>query len=198
MAKENKQQKQSATKPTPPKQKTKSEAGNGFLKVMANIGGAVIAAIFLTVVFKHNEPDPQNPTEEPINRGYDWLLNTMLKGNLETIEKYPDLNAQQRLEMKWGGGEISYIFQIKNQTPETAVVLLPPKEVLLGVGFKNSHELPWLTYFVYPRKVVYENDTATSSLYAQADYLVSINGWGLDKLSAPIEQPQPFMILKLK
>lgn len=190
MAKENKRQKQNA-----PKQQS---SGTNFLKVIANIGGAIIAGIFLTIVFKHNEPDPQNPADQPLNRGYDWLLNIMLKGNLETIEKYPDLTTQQRYEMKWGGGEISYVFKVKNETPDSAVILFPPKKNLQDVGFKSVVDLPWATYFLYPRKVVYQDDSTKNPFYAQADYLISINGWGLDKSPTPVAQPQAFMILKLK
>lgn len=185
----------------PPKAgvKSASKADTGpskFTAVLMNIGGAVVAAIFLMVLFNHSEPDAQNP-EPAMNSGYDWLLNSMLKNNLETIDQHPDLTVQQRYEAKWGG-EISYFLQVKNKTPETAVVLLPPKAMLKESGFKSVVDLPWATYFLYPRKVVYEDDNGKDSLYAKADFLMSVNGWGLNKLNYTIEKPEGFMVLPLK
>ncbi|MBL7800449.1 MAG: hypothetical protein JNL95_06950 [Chitinophagales bacterium] len=169
--------------------KPETESSGKFMKVVANVGGAFVAGIFLMILFQHNE-ESQN--------GYDWLFNTMLANNLKTIEQHPDLNTQQKYEAKWGQGEITYVYKMKNETPESAVILLPPKKTFTDVGFKSAPDLPWITYFLYPRVVVYEDEKATNPNYAKANYLVSINGWGIDKVSPPIEKPEPFMILKLK
>jgi hypothetical protein len=63
-----------------PGQKNSGGSGGGFFKVMINFGGAVVAGIIVMMLFSSVS-------------GYDWLLNTMLKGNLETIEKYPNLTT---------------------------------------------------------------------------------------------------------
>ena len=167
-----------------PGQKTSEGNGGGFFKVMINLGGAAVAGIIIMMLFSSVS-------------GYDWLLNTMLKGNLETIEKYPDLTPQQRYEAKWGG-EINYLFQIKNSTPDSAIIILPPRETILEAGFKGLHELPHTTYFLYPRIVIYEDDKAKYPQYAKATYLVSVNGWGLDRFSPAVANPQPFMVLPLQ
>jgi len=167
-----------------PGQKTKEGSADGFFKVMINLGGAVVAGILVMMLFGSVS-------------GYDWLLNTMLKGNLETIEKYPNLTTQQLYEAKWGG-EINYLFQIKNSTPDSAIIILPPRKALLDAGFKGIHELPHTTYFLYPRTVIYEDDKDKYPQYAKANYLVSVNGWGLDKFSSPVANPQPFMVLPLQ
>lgn len=176
-------------KPQPKSTKTNSQNSSGnFMKVVANVGGGIIAGIFLMILFQHDEAS-QN--------GYDWLLNTMLINNLKTIEQYPNLNTQQKYEAKWGGSEISYVYRIKNETPDTSIILLPPKKTIAEVGFKSTVDLPWITYFLYPRKVVYEDEKATNPNYAKANYLVSLNGWGLERSKTLIEKPEAFMILKL-
>jgi hypothetical protein len=58
-------------------------------------------------------------------------------------------------------------------------------------------DLPWITYFLYPRRMVYEDDKGKSPLYAQATYVVSINGYGIDKLNYQVKQ-EPFMVLPLR
>ncbi len=156
--------------------------GLSFLKIVSNVGAAAVSAIIIMLLFQSVE-------------GYDWLLNTMLANNLKTIEQYPDLTIPQKYEAKWGG-EIGYTFKIKDATPENAIVLLPPKKIFLDAGLKGSVDLPHMTYFLYPRKVVYADDSA-SALIARANYIVCINGWGFDKFSTPVSNPQPFMVLPL-
>ncbi|MFN8276150.1 MAG: hypothetical protein U0T84_01580 [Chitinophagales bacterium] len=194
--KPSKQPKPAATKASATARKPASAGASRFTAILLNVGAALVAGVFLMVLFNHTELDAQHP-EPAWNSGYDWLLNSMLKNNLETIDQHPDLTVQQRYEAKWGG-EIGYFNQVKNQTPENAVVLLPTKAMLKEAGFKSVVDLPWATYFLYPRKVVYEDDKSTDPKYAQATHLVSINGWGLDKLNYQPQQPQAFMVLPIK
>lgn len=193
--------------------KSPGSTGTPFITVVIlNIAGVAAAVWFVFRLF--NFP-PVEITREAIDKGltldrmtymkvqgYDWMLNTMLKSNIDTINKYPDLNIDQRYELKWGGkvgyGEIAYINRIKQQTPDSAIIIAPPRKLLTQVGFKSSAELPWLTYFVYPRQVVYEDDKDSSKLYARANYVLAVNGWGFDKLNYRVNNPQAFMILPLK
>ena len=174
-----------------------ASGGVRFTAILYNVVGAVVSILFLSALFQHHEPDQMNPTEAHLNSGYDWLLNTMLKGNLETIEKNPDKTLIERYELKWGQGEITYVNKMKAQTPENAIVLLPPKKILQDVGFKSVVDLPWITYFLYPRRIVYEEDKDKSPLYAQATHLISLNGWGLDKIKYTVEKPEQFMVLPI-
>jgi hypothetical protein len=160
-----------------------SSGGFSFLKVVANLGAAAISGIIAMLLFQSVE-------------GYDWLLNTMLANNLKTIEQYPNLTVPQKYEAKWGG-EIGYTFRIKDATPDDAIILMPPKQNLIDAGLKGSVDLPHMTYFLYPRKVVFADDTLSAPLISQANYIVCVNGWGLDKFPTPISNPQPFMVLPL-
>ena len=182
---------------------TKPKSGNAtstrsvrFGAIVWNVSLAVVAIVFLNIFFQHNEPNPADPGETHINSGYDWLLNTMLKNNLETISNNPDKTLQQKYELKWGPGEIKYVDSIRRKTPEASIVMLPPKSLIQGIGFKSVVDLPWITYFLYPRKVVY-GDSIRDPLYDKADYIVAINGWGLDKLKYQVEKPEQFMILPI-
>jgi hypothetical protein len=165
-----------------------------FSAIIFNVVGAIVAVVFLTMFFQHNEPTSAEDVH--INSGYDWLLNTMLKNNLETIDKNPDKTLQQKYLLKWGTAEIIYVDSIRKLTPETAIVMLPPKSVIQSVGFKSVVDLPWITYFLYPRQVVY-GDSIHDPLFAKATYVVSLNGWMTDRVTYPIEHPQPFMVLPI-
>ena len=185
-----------------------------FSAIIFNIVGAVVSVLFLTSFFQHHEPDPVNPTDTHLNSGYDWLINTMLKGNLETIEKNPDKSITEKYQLKWGPGEILFVNQIKSQVPENATVMLPPAKLFKEVGYVMTQtgpmvqragepncktfsmsDLPWITYFIYPRKVVYADSTGTS--LKGATYIVSIGGWGLDRVKYQVDNPQSFMVLPI-
>lgn len=185
--------------PVTPKAKPGKSAPSGpnrFTAILFNVGGAILAGLFIMFIFQHHEPSQTDPSETHFNSGYDWLLNSMLKNNLETIEKNPDKTIQERYLLKWGTAEIVYIDSMKKLTPDTAILMLPPKSVTTAVGFKSMVDLPWVVYFLYPRRVVY-GDSIHDPLYDKADYLVSINGWGLDKVKTPVEKPAPFLVLPL-
>jgi len=170
--------------PQPAKKEDGSKSLAFLSAIFFNLIGGGLAVMFLYIIFSNVQ-------------GYDWLYNTMLKNNFETIEKYPNLTIPERYEAKWGG-EIGYINRIKQQTPDSAIILVPPKKILTQAGFKSAVELPWLTYFVYPRKVVYEDDKDSSKLYSHVNYVLAVNGWGFDKVNYRIDKPEAFMILPMK
>lgn len=209
--------KQKKTAPAAPKPKAKAgdktsgSEPSKFSAIAFNVIGAVVSILILSTLFKHNEQSQGGPTS-----GYDWLLNSMLKNNLETIDQNPDKTTQQKYEMKWGPGEILYVEQIKKIVPDTATVMLPPVKLFKEVGYVMTQtgpvvqradqpnckafsmvDIPWITYFLYPRKVIYA-DSVTSPLTSRANYLVSIGGWGLDQVGYTVEKPEAFMVLPIK
>lgn len=167
-----------------PKKNEPSKGLNFISGLFFNLIGAGVTIVFIYIIFN-------NVT------GYNWMYFTMLKGNLEAIENAPNLTFAQRYEAKWGQ-EIGLINKVKAQTPDSAIILIPPRKLLTQIGFKSTQELPWLTYFLYPRKVVYEDDKDSSKIYAQANYVFAVNGWGLDKLNYRPEKPEAFMVLPLR
>jgi len=186
-----------------------------FSAILLNVAGAVAAVIFLTVFFQHNEPDAANPTGA-WNQGYDWVKNSMLANNLKQIDENPGKSVEEKYLLKWGPGEIVYVNQMKKAIPENGIVLLPPHDFFKQVGFVMTQtgpvlqpaggqnvakfsmiDIAWITYFLYPRQVVY-GDSVNSPLYAKANYLASFNGWGLDKLNYKVDKPEQFMVLPIK
>ena len=168
-----------------------------FTAILYNVLGLVVSAIFISALFDHHDPDPQKPGETEWNMGYDWLKNSMLASNLDIIEKNPDKTVKEKYEMKWGqGGVISYTYKIKESTPDSAIILMPTIKTLKDIGFKDMSEIPWISYFLYPRRIVYE-DSIKSPLYARANYVVAVNGWGMDKIKYQVEKPEPFMVLPI-
>jgi len=189
--------------PVQRKKEATPQSGSFLSGVFLNVTGAGIAIIFIYFLFapwtagmEDAEAAKVLETTRPNIDGYYWLYNTMLSGNLKTINNNPDLTIAQRYQIK--SGEIGYIYRIKELTPDSAIIIIPPKQLLLKVGFKSAVELPWLTYFVYPRKVVYEDDKDSSKLYQQATYILALNGWGLNKLNYRVDRPESFMVLPLK
>ena len=195
--------------PQPVKKEESLKGGSLFLNLLFNLIGGGAAMLFIYILFSPwtngmNAEERAHITEKstPNIQGYFWLYNIMLKGNDETMEANPGLSVPAKYELKWGGkpgyGEISYFNRISQSTPDSAIIIVPPRKLLTQVGFKSAVELPWLTYFVYPRKVVYEDDKDSSNIYKRANYILSVNGWGLDKLNYQVEKPEGFMILPLK
>ena len=177
-------------KPSPAAKEEQPKGSFNITAIFFNIIGAGVAWVVITILFSNVQ-------------GYDWLLNTMLKGNFETMEQNPpNPTVDQRYEIKWGGkigmGEISYVNRIKQQCPDSAIIIIPPRKLLTDVGFKSMQEMAWLTYFVYPRKVVYEDDKDTTKLYGRANYVLAVNGWGMNKVNYQIQKPEAFMVLPLK
>lgn len=139
------------------------------------------------------------------NEGYQWMWNDLLAENLKFIEKYPSITENQKYESKFGI-DAFVIQQIKKSTPEDAIILMPPNEVIIsddseyqfmkGQGGLKSRN--WMLYFLYPRKLVYADETDKLTDWAKnATHIVCLNGWGYEKLNYEVTQKQTFQILAL-
>lgn len=118
------------------------------------------------------------------NDGYHWVWNGLLKGNWELIRKYPDLSLEQRSEMKMGANYV-FLNYIKNNTPDTAIILFPEKQVLTKkfAGFQLGPDVTtkmWVTHFIYPRIPLYRgSEDTTCAVYKSATHRVVLgeNGY---------------------
>jgi hypothetical protein len=136
------------------------------------------------------------------NAGYQWTFQTLLKENLKMMKEYKDITLEQKYEAKLG---FSYRFlsNIRKSTPEEAVVIMPPDTVLRPPGGKSDFSefivsKMWASYFVYPRKLIYENEKGTSPFYDSATHVAIANYWGYDKLDYPVGNQAQYSVMPLK
>ena len=152
---------------------------------------ALVVSFFFVLVLYKNVPT------------YQWLKDTLIKENLKLIKKYPRLTLDEKLQAKIGY-DYAVIKMIKDSTPETAIVLLPPKDSCHKVrGLEKAQGLNgggiaskfWCEYYLYPRKVVYSLDHDPDS--AKVDYIAVIGGYGLERLG-PEYQRTGYTVVSLK
>ena len=105
--------------------------------------------------------------------GYGWVWDKVIVQNLKVIWDNPDITQEQKWEIKCGF-DYRYANYLKDNTPDDAVILLPPTDALFPEGEKSDFNTngswgiknkAWTTYFVYPRKVVYETEKGTNPYY---------------------------------
>ena len=137
------------------------------------------------------------------NRGYHWTAHTLLLENLENMKKYKELTSDERLKAKLGFTG-SYFEYINKHTPENAIIIMPPDSVyqtgkdpkMLDNYIKTSG---WANYFVYPRKLVYEEDKEKYiSVYDSAQFVAIIDSWGYDKLEYRVGTKTQYSVLPIK
>lgn len=134
------------------------------------------------------------------NSGYDHIFEKFVTTPW-TEHKYDKLNYDKRLEAKLGFTAI-YLHMLRNNTPKTAVILMPPDSVFFPKGGKsqfNSLVLnkSWASYFVYPRKLVYEReqDTVLLNKAIAITHVAIAEYWGYQKLSYTLPSRERYTVL---
>ncbi len=120
------------------------------------------------------------------NDGYGWFYDKLLKNNFVFMNEAPNMTYHEKMYYKLGFSW-KYLNFIKENTPEDAIILMPPDSIFLPRNKKsdfNSSILSkeWSSYFVYPRKLVYEREKTSSPLYKQANYIAIVDYCGYSKL----------------
>lgn len=156
------------------------------------IGNVVMLLIAITLVYlMYQSVD-----------GYYGLWNNLIKKNLEIIKQYPDLSLEKKWEIKCGFDYV-YLNYIKQHTPENACILMPPDSAIYPKGEKSPFQnaaysiknKAWSTYFLYPRRLVYEAEKEKNPFYDKVDYVAIVNFWGYDKLEYEVAQKIKLNIL---
>jgi hypothetical protein len=138
------------------------------------------------------------------NAGYSWVWTDLIQENLKFISRNSHLTEAQKYQAKFGV-DAAAIDLIKKNTPDDAVILFPPFNVIMndssdykfqkglgGIKIRN-----WTLYFLYPRKLVYAEELETSPFASQVNYVVCMNGWGYDKISYEPVQKTSFQVLPI-
>ncbi len=182
--------KQKSNKKNRNAKKEKSPASTS--KNIPFLNNVIIAIFFVILISKLKNQ----------NSGYKWMHETLIGANLKTMKKYKDLTFEQKQEAKMGFNG-KYLNFVKNNTPDTAIILMPPDSIIFPSkgksGFnKYIKNKVWCSYLVYPRKIVYEREKHTSSLYNSITHVAIINGWGYNKLGYKINNKSKFSVMPIK
>lgn len=119
--------------------------------------------------------------------GYKWV-NTMLTSSMEHIQKYPDWNFDQKMQWRMGM-DYNFLRTIKQNTPDDAVILFPTAETFQKEGSPYHAELYNKIYasrFLFPRKIVLENELETNKYATALTHVAIVNGTGGQYLPYPI------------
>ncbi|MDR2448849.1 MAG: hypothetical protein LBD52_02690 [Prevotellaceae bacterium] len=136
------------------------------------------------------------------NKGYWWVYEKLLKGNMETIWQYRTATLDERYQMKLGFDYVFWNF-IKQHTPDDAVILFPLKEHNTEkagnsqlTGRTNSKY--WVTHFVYPRRVLYKDEQDINPHYNDVTHVAIVAGHGYEDLDYRVSERTYFTILPKK
>ncbi|MDR2562657.1 MAG: hypothetical protein LBC98_01795 [Prevotellaceae bacterium] len=133
-----------------------------------------------------------------MNEGYKWVWTNLLKGNWQFIRAYSNANIEMRYTMKIGF-DYHYLNYIKKNTPDDAIILFPPREQILeSVGNQKLSNYvsikKWVTHFLYPRRVLYQNEKDTNPLYNQVTHVAITAGHGYEYLEYTVDKQAAFAV----
>ena len=132
--------------------------------VAYNLIGIVASLLLLNTGFKQ--------------QGYQFVKN-MLSSNYEIIKEYKGLSLDDRFAIKMGIGYTAFKY-VREQTPDTAVILLPRREDFMPQGKKSQfngelYNMMWASRFLYPRKVVSRYTIEQDQAHYQPTHVIVVN-----------------------
>lgn len=166
----------------------KSSSDSIFIRGISNI---VIALIFIVIlsIGKTN------------NVGYTFMWDTLVNQNYTMVKENSHIPYMDRNEQRHGAS-YKYLADIKKQTPEDALILMPADSSLNKVdpqyGFNELKNRTKTTFFLYPRKPLYRTDTFDKAMLSKATYVAIFAGDGYADVSNPPADRNPFTVIKIK
>lgn len=180
MPKTKPQQKKEAKKK---QDKSKSTQTSALSFVLKNAAALLVLALVLNLALTRP--------------GYNWLWNSLIKKNLELVNQNATMADEIKMEIKYGLFA-KYLQHIKQNTPENAVILLPPENVVDGIPEKYKMKYLknklYCTYFLYPRQVLFDQTKDNQ----EATHVAIVNNWGYEHLNYPVRKKQPLAILPIR
>ena len=118
------------------------------------------------------------------------------------MSKYSNLTYDQKMEAKLGFN-FRFLNNIKLNTPEDAIIIMPPDSIFYPKGKKSYFtdfmgSVGYTGYFVYPRKLVYAGRSQTVELYKKATHVAIVNFWGYEKLAYQVDKKEQFTVLPIQ
>jgi len=136
------------------------------------------------------------------NKGYARLYQYNYVQLIEQLHKYKGLTYEEKLG-KFLPQDYAYLNFVKEKTPEDAVLLGPPANVWnpkdKKLGFSRwMWRKDYTTYFLYPRKVLYDvPQDRDNPLMEQITHVMIVDSWGYDKLNYTVSNPQALTVLPI-
>ncbi|MFZ0391451.1 MAG: hypothetical protein WAN36_13415 [Calditrichia bacterium] len=134
------------------------------------------------------------------NAGYRAVTDVFIKRNLDFIRQQPGLTYDQKMAAKFPK-DYPFVMYVKEATPDSAVILMPPRSVKSMLNATNGAQNKWWSeYFLYPRRLVYADD-AGNPLLDSLTHILIINNWGYDYLlehyQTSYTNKAPYAVLKI-
>ena len=154
-----------------------------------NVIGMIISIIFITILYFNVG-------------GYKWLWDSLVVNNVKIMHKNPKMTLPQKWSVKCGF-DYQYLDYLKNNTPEDAIILMPAKDKIYPKGQKSDFNTKssagiknkaWAVYFLYPRKLVYENEI-DNPYYDSINYVAIVNFLGYENLDYAVGKKKKYTIL---
>jgi hypothetical protein len=133
---------------------------------------------------------------------YNWAYNVLMKENYKTAKKYKYISLDRKLEMKLGY-DFTYWKFLRDNTPENAVILYPTHNIFFPEGKKSkfvrepASKMQALR-FLYPRKLVYYNETETNRYGKQLTHVAIVNGCGYEYLEYAVANRADDTVLPIR
>jgi hypothetical protein len=139
-------------------------------------------------------------------KGYKWLQERFIEGNLNKLEKYADLTDDQKYQAYFRFNH-QFLTYIRDNTADTAIIFMPPDSVLDVENKKSAfytkkrsnsvQHKTWSTYYIYPRRLVYFREKDEIPSFDQYTHVACVDGWGYEYLdyNVPKQQRARYQIL---
>jgi len=184
MGKKSKKKRQASAKKQPAQQATKK-----YTAFVNNVLVTIGLLILLYVLYKAVP-------------GYQFVVDRLVLANLNIIQENPNLSTPKKFEAKLGF-DYRFIHYVEQNTPEDAVILMPPDSIFAKSDFNKRgtwgvKTKTWDIYFLYPRTLISEQDSSRyPELYHKITYVMIVNGWGYDKLNYRVQAEHPYTVLPI-
>lgn len=132
--------------------------------------------------------------------GYKWVYNDLLKSNMKVIKENPHLSFDDKMTIKLGS-TYKFLLFLKEQTPENATILYPTSETFYKEGSPFKHEIAnklFSTRFLYPRKIVLEEELQKSKYVDSITHVAIVNGELPKFINNSVKVTEQFGLLPIK
>ncbi len=163
------------------------------VRYFGHIGKNIAAAIGIIIVLS---------VAAYYNRGYHWLIRTNILKHFRYTQELTDQTLEER-QFRRMGSNFDYLNFLVRETPEDAIILFPPLNFIYPSGEESYFDphmdvKPWVSYFLYPRKVVYEEEINTSPIYYETTHIAVINFWGYEKAGYGPERKYQYTVIPIQ